>query len=98
MAGVVGAYRQERIDGVSPSNTSIDIGKIVIERNLQPRRKLKRTHTETDIFEIEVDTCCFANCDNPAVTEAFYNSEARKLCDKHVKLLTESGSTAWRFF
>jgi hypothetical protein len=101
MAAIVGTYKQEQIDGASPTNTRIDIGKIVIERNLQPRRKLKRTHTEIDSVEIE-DCCGFANCDKPATAEATYlpTGETRKLCDTHVRLLTTEGaqSVDWRFY
>jgi hypothetical protein len=101
MATLIGVYRQQQIDGVSPTNTSIEIGEIRIERNLQPRRKLTRTYTETDVLEMEVDVCCFAGCDEAATTEAVYvpAGEKRRLCEKHVGLLTgECSSNDWRFY
>jgi hypothetical protein len=36
---LIAAYKQQKLKGVYPSNT-IEIGKLVIERNLRPRRKL----------------------------------------------------------
>jgi hypothetical protein len=100
MATLLAAWRTEQITGVNPSHTSIDIGNIIINRNTQERRKLKHAHTETDTVELEYDVCCFAGCNNEAKTTAFYNGESRKLCDKHVALLTAEGSTSkdWRFY
>lgn len=66
MAAIIGAYKQEQITGAYPTNTSIEFGQIIINRNTQERRKLTRTHTETDTETLETEgsvVCCVCGDD-----------------------------------
>jgi hypothetical protein len=47
MAGVVGAYNSDLESGVNPSNT-VEIGQIIIQRNIRERRKLVVEKEETE--------------------------------------------------
>jgi hypothetical protein len=87
MAAVVGGYKQEVISGASPTNTSIVIENMHIERNLQPRRKLKRTHAEIDTFELDYPVCGYSGCDGEAVGKAVLLGNGREfdLCADHLK-------------
>jgi hypothetical protein len=61
--------------GVHFSDTEqpIKIDKIVIERNLRPRRKLA------------VDACGFGGCDEPAVAVGMWRGKEKvRLCEKHL--------------
>ena len=63
MAGVVGSYQSDLLNGVNPCNT-VNIGEIKIERNLRERRKLTKTVTfkeETETSET-VTKCGFRDC------------------------------------
>jgi len=71
LAGLVATYQTQVIEGVNPSNT-ISIGKIVIERNLRPHRKLEVMEevaekvTETKVVERVkrvVKTVDYGKCD-----------------------------------
>lgn len=77
--------------GVHFSNTDkpIHIEKIVIERNLRPRRKL--------IVKEEVEVCGFRGCDEPAVAYGLWLPRREKffLCEKHL-LQAKSTSRQWK--
>lgn len=88
MATLLATWRTEQISGVNPSNTSIDIGSIVINRNMQERRKLTRTHTETDTVETEtVVVCGYVNCGGVAVGKGVFQGNGKEflLCADHLK-------------
>jgi hypothetical protein len=89
MAALITLHEQQKISGVAPSNTSIVIENMHIERNLQSRRKLKRTHTqtETDILELDYLVCSFPDCSNEAVGKALLkgNGKTYDLCANHLR-------------
>lgn len=78
-------------NGVHFSNTvtPINIGKIVIERNLRPRRKLE--------VEGEGAVCGFNFCNKVAVSSGVYIAREKEflLCEKHL-LDAKNNSKQWK--
>jgi hypothetical protein len=86
MAGFVGSYKNQLLNGVYPTLT-VDIGEIKIERNLRERRKLTRTRTETETMEIETErqVCGFRGCSNVAVAKGVFQGDREfPLCETHL--------------
>ena len=58
----------------------IDIGKLVIERNIRSRRKLTvEMEEETEI--VASDSCMF--CSNPATHVLFFEKGSKRVCALH---------------
>lgn len=84
LAGLVATTKGEQLAGVYPSNT-VEIGKLVIERNIRSRRKLV---VEEEVTErtIEILQCDF--CGKPLVVAEFQHKNTgmiKKACDYHAK-------------
>ena len=101
MAGVVGVYKKQRINGVNPQPT-ISIGEIKIERNLRERRKPPKmvtveeeTETPTEKL-IDVTKCiyCKATASDKAKflpTETVYG-----LCSQHLVDVAFANRDKWK--
>lgn len=91
MAGLMGAVAAGEKNGVYPSSTvplKLDVGKIVIERNLRPRRKLE---FEEEVVEREVLPRC-GFCGKPLVVARFRHLKSgivKDACDFHAEELSE---------
>lgn len=66
LAALVATTQAEQLAGVYPSNT-VEIGKLVVERNLRPRRKLE--WEAYDVGFADVDVCGY--CGQPFSDVAF---------------------------
>jgi len=64
LAGLIATQKGSQLLGVYPSNT-IEIGKLVIERNIRSRRKLVVEEEKEVTEKVEVVTCGF--CFKPAI-------------------------------
>ena len=87
MAGLLGTVVEAEKKGVYPSATiplKVDVGKIVIERNLRERRKLEFEKPETPQIADEEPRCGF--CGKPLVVARFRHVKTgveREACDYH---------------
>ena len=83
LAGLVATTKGEQLAGVYPSNT-VEIGKLVIERNLRSRRKLV---VEEEVTESKVLGCSW--CHKPAVNIVQNKSTGQQAhaCEFHSNFL-----------
>ena len=87
LSALVATEKGCRINGVNPSST-IEIGKLVIERNLRSRRKLV---IEEEVVEtVKVRGCGF--CHEAATGVLLYKPKTAliPLCEEHYRLLVRS--------
>jgi len=76
MASVIASHPTPNELRVHPSNT-VEIGKLVIERNVRPRRKL--------VEEVsDVPTCDYANCEKEAIAIGIWRKKhPLHICQEH---------------
>ncbi len=91
LAGLVATTKGEQLSGVYPSNT-VEIGNLIIERNLRPRRKLVAEIEEVKKVTYKHEIVC-GYCDAVATWEVEPNSSVadRRVyaCDVHYSNLLD---------
>lgn len=92
LAGLVAVTKGEQLAGVYPSNT-VEIGKLVIERNVRTRRKLV-VEEETETKVVVTHSCAY--CDRPASYELFLDTGNKPVCDVHFQAKKKRGLWGYR--
>lgn len=100
LAGLVATYEAQGIGGVYPTNT-VEIGKLVIERNLRSRRKLVVEEEIEETTKVKRLTCEFHGCNREATFEVYlprpygFKGSAKDLtklyCEVHMKNSSKLG-------
>lgn len=88
LAGLVAITKGEQLIGVNPSNT-VEIGKLIIERNLRPRRKLDWEPSDVGLVDADICGVCKKPLGDDARKVEYISGKFDVLCPGCYKIQRE---------